>query len=46
MVSGAEILGLMKSLAKSDDISRTQILSGGVKSHPLGLPAQAAEVKV
>lgn len=45
-VRGAEILGLMKCLAKSADVSRTQILSCGVKSHPLGLPAQAAEVMV
>jgi len=45
-VRATEILDLMKSLARSADISRMQILSCGMKSHPLGLPAQAAEVMV
>ena len=37
-----EVFG-KKSLA---DFSRTQISPCGVKSHPLGLPAQTAEVMV
>lgn len=38
---GTEILGLMKSLAK-----RTEVSLCAVKPHPLGLPAQPAEVTV
>lgn len=45
-VRGAEILILMNSLAKGAHVGRTQISSCGVKSYPLGLPVQAAEVMV
>lgn len=41
----AESLAL-KSLAKSSDIGGTHTSFGGMKSHPLDLPAQAAEVVV
>lgn len=44
-VRGAE-MGMMKSLGRSADVSRTQLSSCWVKCHPLGLPAQAAEVMV
>lgn len=43
---GTKALTLVKSLAKSSDICGTQTLFHGVKSHPLDLPAQAAEVVV
>lgn len=45
-VRGAEILGIMKCLGRSADISRTQPLSSWVKCHPSCLAAQAAEVVV
>lgn len=45
-VRGAEILGVMRSLGRRADVSRTQPLSCWVKCHPLGLAAQAAEVMV